>query len=229
MKKHDLLVAVVRAAFDFDENEPDDSAESGARTEKENSDAKSNLDAADALDEDYEKSLKSWLELTRSGAECGFPDAQYTLGNLCWSGTSVAQDREQAVDWYRQAAEKGYADAQAIWGAAYFLGEYVVLGEDGDKCPCTAVTWWRKAAAQCNASAQCALGVAYFLGEGVVQNYQEAYIWFLIAKAYGDEDAGGILRSLDADELLLRYEIRSAQKKATARFEEINNCLYDPE
>ena len=38
--------------------------------------------------------------------------AQFNLGKMYANGRRVEQDDEQAVFWYRKAAEQGYAEAQ---------------------------------------------------------------------------------------------------------------------
>ena len=65
--------------------------------------------------------------------------------NLGWmyaNGEGVEQDKEEAVKWYRKAAEQGNADAQNTLGVMYDKGE----GVEQDKEE--AVKWFRKAAEQ---------------------------------------------------------------------------------
>ena len=45
------------------------------------------------------------------------------LGVMYARGIGVKQDDFEAVKWYRQAAEQGYANAQAILGFSYLLGQ----------------------------------------------------------------------------------------------------------
>ena len=68
-------------------------------------------------------------------------------------GEGVEQDHEEAVKWYRKAADQGDADAQFNLGVMYYNGEGV---PEDDK---EAVKWWRKAAEQGHAEAQ------YFLDD----------------------------------------------------------------
>jgi uncharacterized protein len=67
----------------------------------------------------------------------------------------VAQDYAQAVNWYRQAADQGNADAQAGLGWMYCKG----LGVTQDFAQ--AVHWSREAADRGNAYAEANLGTAY--------------------------------------------------------------------
>ena len=51
--------------------------------------------------------------------------AQYNLGVMYDEGRGVRQDDAEAVRWYRQAAEQGYAAAQYNLGAMYANGRGV--------------------------------------------------------------------------------------------------------
>ena len=80
-------------------------------------------------------------------AEKGDADAQYNLGVCYYNGYGVAQDKGEAVKWYRKAAEQGFADAQYWLGVCYYNGYGVA--QDYDE----AVKWIRKAAEQGHAKA----------------------------------------------------------------------------
>ncbi|HHF4548635.1 TPA: tetratricopeptide repeat protein, partial [Haemophilus influenzae] len=49
--------------------------------------------------------------------------AQNGLGMMYDGGLGIKQDYFKAVKWHRKAAEQGDADAQAILGFLYLLGE----------------------------------------------------------------------------------------------------------
>ena len=89
----------------------------------------------------------------------------------------MTQDYNQAVVWYRKAAEQGYANAQESLGVCYFFG----WGVTRDRTQ--AIAWYRKAAEQGYAEAQYELGVCYFFGWGVMQNESEALYWYHKAAA----------------------------------------------
>jgi TPR repeat protein len=82
------------------------------------------------------------LAETRRLAEQGDADAQYDLGNAYRYGEGVAQDRPEAMRWYRKAAEQGRAEAQQKLGDAYYFG----WGIPQDYAE--AVEWYRRAAEQ---------------------------------------------------------------------------------
>ncbi len=59
--------------------------------------------------------------------------------------------------------------------------------EQGDYAP--ALKEFRALAEQGDADAQYTLGLMYELGQGVQQDYVQAYLWFNLAAAQGDEGA----------------------------------------
>ena len=91
------------------------------------------------------------------------------------TGEGVAQDNEQAVYWYRLAAEQGIAPAQYQLGLRYANGDGVTRDY------AEAVKWYRRAAEQGVAFAQFNLGVRYANGQGVARDPVLAYQWFSVA------------------------------------------------
>ena len=61
---------------------------------------------------DYATALKEWQPLATAGSA----RAQFNLGILHAKGQGVPKDLGKAMKWYRMAAERGYARAQAIVG-----------------------------------------------------------------------------------------------------------------
>ncbi len=62
----------------------------------------------------------------RIAAKQGDAVAQYNLGVAYATGEGIAQDKREAVRWYRKAAEQGHAWAQNNLGLAYGFGEGVI-------------------------------------------------------------------------------------------------------
>jgi uncharacterized protein len=87
------------------------------------------------------------------------------------------------VKWFREAADRGHAQAQCSLGFRYSKGKG--LAQDYAE----AVKWYRKAAEQGNAMGQRNLGVCYSEGRGVEQDFVEAYKWFSLAAAQEEEDS----------------------------------------
>jgi len=68
--------------------------------------------------------------------------AQYTLGIMYDNGQGVIQDDQQAVSWYRKAAEQGHAEAQFNLGFMYSKGLGVTQDDQ------QAASWYRRAGQQ---------------------------------------------------------------------------------
>ena len=94
-------------------------------------------------------------------------------------GQGVRQDHDEAVRWYRKAAEQGQAGAQSNPGVMYASGRG--LRQDHAE----AVRLYRKAAEQGHAGAQYNLGVMYASGQGVKQDHAEAVRWYRKAAEQG--------------------------------------------
>jgi TPR repeat protein len=105
-------------------------------------------------------------------------------------GQGVVQDDQQALEWYRKAAEQGDAEAQNNLGVLYANGKGVARDDK------QAALWFRKAAEQGEAMAQLNLGRMYFNGTGVPRDYAQAYLWTYLAAAQESENAINALDSL---------------------------------
>lgn len=156
------------------------------------------------------------------------PATTLTPTQMCEKGTDAyhSQNYAEAVNWFRKAANQGYARAQYNLGVMYDHGDGVEqdyaeavswfrkaadqgharaqfnLGNmysDGtgvDQDDAEAVKWYRKAADQGLAYAQFNLGLMYHQGLGVDHDYVEAVRWYRKAAYQGDADAQCILGSM---------------------------------
>ncbi len=121
------------------------------------------------------------IEEVRRDAEMGDSNWQSVLAFLY---TRVPlSNLDEAVKWYRKAADQGYAPAQFNLGWMYDRGE----GVPQDYAE--AVKWYRKAADQGLSIAQFYLGTMYDKGEGVPQDYAEAVRWYRKAADQDVQDA----------------------------------------
>ncbi|MGO2339364.1 MAG: tetratricopeptide repeat protein [Psychrobacter sp.] len=93
------------------------------------------------------------------------------------------KDYAQAYDYYRQAAEDGYASAEQSLGKLYRMGRGVAQSD------AEAAKWFLKAAKQGDVHAQSDLGGMYYQGRGVVQSHEQALKWTLSAAEQGDSYA----------------------------------------
>ncbi len=108
------------------------------------------------------------------------PDILNRIGYMHNHGLGVDKNQKTGVEWYRKAAEKGYAKSQFNMGQCYEYGRGVKkdLNE--------AIKWFRKAAAQEYADAERKMGYLTVTGTGVKQNFAEAMRWYRRAAEHGD-------------------------------------------
>lgn len=116
----------------------------------------------------------------------------YKKGEDYYYGRGVKKNYEEAVKWYRLAAEKGNSSAQNNLGWMYQKG-YGVTKDYAE-----AVKWYRKSAEQGNATGQFLLGGMYENGYGVKKNKKEAKKLYTLSAAQGLEDAKKALENFNA-------------------------------
>ena len=107
----------------------------------------------------------------------------YNIGLRYYNGDGVAQDYAKAIEWFRQAAEQGYAAAQNKLGECYYTGTEVKKNYK------QAARWFCKAAEQGNATAQYNLAYCYINGQGVTKDYAQAVSWYRKAAEQGHAKA----------------------------------------
>lgn len=148
------------------------------------------------------------LRLYRPLAQRGNAKAQEALGGMYARGEGVAQDKAEALVWFKMADNertglKAYNKADYATALRIFrplaergqvLAEYVfgLMYANGQGVPQSfhqAMTWHRKAADQGEAKAQFSVGLMYFKGLGVPVNRAEAFKWYSRAAAQGDPAA----------------------------------------
>ena len=105
------------------------------------------------------------VEATRQLASWGLVASQFTLGNWYTRGANgLAVDYEQAIHWYKEAAEQG--DAEAM----YLLGDFAKHGLIVPGSTNGAVGWYEKAANLGYPMAKIWLGIHYCEGDGIRHN-----------------------------------------------------------
>ena len=118
-------------------------------------------------------------------------------------------------------ARQGNANAQAVLGQCYALGQGVPVDA------AQAVQWYRRAAVQGHVAAQTNLGLAYDTGQGIEQDQAQAVRWYSLAAAQGDavaqtnlalmyDTGAGVAQS--ATQALRFFRLAAAQGNATAQF-----------
>jgi TPR repeat protein len=129
---------------------------------------------------DYAAALKELRPL----AERGNARAQVALALMYEQGHGVPENKDEALRWYRKAADQGHADAQFQMAV-----RTTPMSE--------AAKWFRKAADQGHAAAQYWLALLYADGKGVVKDEAQAAEWFRKAAAAGHPTAAAGLRRLE--------------------------------
>jgi TPR repeat protein len=178
--------------------------------------------------------------------------AQYYLGEMYSDGSGVPKSIEQAINWYKLAAEKGNIKAQYRLGFIYdkFDGKfknnkqaihwYTKAAQQGDDWAqnqlasmywlktevedySKAIFWFEKSAEQGNIYSQQALGSMYRNGDGVLQDYVLSHMWYNIAVANGHPIAKGLRVSLE--EMMTPSQIERAQHLASqCQKKKYKNC-----
>ena len=135
---------------------------------------KGNADAQEKLD-----SMKELVELYES-AKKGNSTALFNLGAAYYFGQKGVQtNEEEAIKWWKKAAEAGVLEAQYNLGAYYHNHHrYSAAAE-----------WYRKAAEQGEVEAMNKLAFYYEFGEGVRRDMNEAIKWWKKAAGKGNSDA----------------------------------------
>jgi hypothetical protein len=119
-------------------------------------------------------------------AKSGDAASEYLVAIEFQKGDIVPRDFVQAADWYRKAADQGYAPAQYKLGLLYRQKESGIMKDDAQ-----AAAWLRKAADQGHAGAQSALALSYSRGLGVAQDNAQAVA--LYQKAVAQNDPGAMV------------------------------------
>lgn len=159
-------------------------------------------------------------------------------------GWGVSQNLDEAIHWYRVAAEHGDPTAQCNLATLYFLGRgfrrddeqatkwFRAAAEQGlpsaennlafmyytghgvPRDYAEAAKWTRRAAEQGYALAETDLGYLYEQGKGVPLNYLAAYTWYSIGSAGGDDR--GTARMKVLSNLMRPRDVTEAKRLAFA-------------
>ena len=130
------------------------------------------------LNGDGSDGLKSQgLDYAKQAAAKDNPWATYLLADCYRRGNGVKRDAELAMKWYRQSAQRGYARAMHLLGAALTLegkGASVQAKSEGFR-------WLIRAAEVGLAQAMCDTGRCLELGAGVEADPAAAASWYVRA------------------------------------------------
>ena len=157
-------------------------------------------------------------------AENGDVEAQHRLGIIYetaqlpvdtkyGSALELQRDDEQAVYWFRKAADQDHPGAQFSLGWRYEFGGGV------DRNPEYAVHWYKKSAEHEYLKAQINLGVMYAEGLGVAQNSKQAVYWYKKAVVHdGMGDQLWLLSAISKHAEIVGLLENGEAEDATAQF-----------
>ena len=146
-----------------------------------------------------------------------------SLGNIFYFGKGGTKDYKKAFDFYKKAAEQGYAKAQHKLGICYyhgfgvskdiqkgiecckkaansnyvyaihFVGYLYYHGEVVPQSYETALDYFSKSAEKGNSNSQYYLGECYFNGHGITQDIKLAIEWYTKSAIQGNANAQFVL------------------------------------
>jgi len=125
------------------------------------------------------------FEYLEKAAELGVPEASYKLGTRAEDGFDRLEgmgDINNAINYYKQAADKNYAPALLK------LGQIYIEGKGTDKRPIAAADYFERAYNLGDMKAAVELGICYANGEGVELDYEKAFELHKAAAYTGDAD-----------------------------------------
>lgn len=116
----------------------------------------------------YSKAYKLLLSLAKKG----YAKAQLIVGDCYANGQGVFMDTEEAVKWYRAAADQELPEAQHRMFVSCRDGVGIERNQEN------AAKWCRKSAEAGFEEAMFDMGMLYVNGTGVEQNAKSAFKWF---------------------------------------------------
>jgi TPR repeat protein len=118
-------------------------------------------------------------------------EEQLQIGTKYYYGEGGTKNYDEALKWFRFAAEGGNSTAQVFLGAMYANGQGV------PKDQVAAIEWLMLAAQQGDLDGQFNLGKLFSEGDVEIRNLESAYVWWFIAASNGDGIAQKKLRILE--------------------------------
>ena len=167
------------------------------------------------------------IEPMRILAEANDPEAQGNLGSMFNSGTGVSENEELAFEWYKKAADQGYAFVQHSVAQCYEYGTGVKQDKD------EALKYYRLAAETGNPSSQMALGKIYLNGTMVEEDDNEGVRWIKMAAEQNYSEALNLLAVMHFNGTVVQQDksmafkyIDKAVQYDSSNVSAINNLAY---
>jgi uncharacterized protein len=116
--------------------------------------------------------------------------ACYNLGLMYHDGDGVAQNIDEAVEWYKKSAALNYKEAQ------YMLATLVFRREINTISYADAVHYYQQAAELGHVKSQLNLGMLYYRGDVIQQDLEESFKWLNLAASNSNSEAQGYMANL---------------------------------
>ncbi|MDR2422475.1 MAG: sel1 repeat family protein [Deltaproteobacteria bacterium] len=155
--------------------------------------------------------LKAAFQSYEKAANLGLSPASFKLSRMYAIGQGVAADQGKALEYLKKSAEANYPPAINELGAVNILGQ---LGIKSD--PKTAFDLFTKATKFGNSEAMLNLAVVYRDGRGRPVNNVQALKWFLLARAFNNQNPALETTIANVRDKLKPAEVTTAEKEATA-------------
>lgn len=157
------------------------------------------------------------LEIYRPLAEAGHAESNMDLGVMHLEGWGTPKNPKKALTWIRQAGDKGSLRAQVLLGMILFKGMSSISAD-----PPEAAKWIEKAASQGHAESALKLARMHERGMGVVEDLQQAYMWYgraaKLGHPKGKEKQGKLQKELTSAQIeAANREITSWNPKSTSK------------
>jgi len=142
------------------------------------------------------------------------PQSQKLLGQFFLTGTAVPKNYNEAMKWYKMAAESGDRESQSELAFLYFTGR------GGERDLKQAFNWYEKSAYAGLPVAQYSLGIMYYTGSGIDEaDLKKAYGWLSLAASQNHPEAEVARNYLES--FFSPQELVDAQKYATQLFRKL--------
>lgn len=133
------------------------------------------------------------------------PTSFYLLGERLAKGRGVAQDLDQAINWYKKAAKLGHLRSQSRLGKMYYYGEGVKPDSQ------QAIKWLSKPAQDGDSTAQYLLGMTYLKAQDIKHDINKAIHFFKLAAADRHAEAAYQLARIYYDGTDVEKDINKAK------------------
>lgn len=124
---------------------------------------------------DYVKAFQIFERLSKAGDS----QAQYDLSQMYLQGIGTSKNLEQGWNWMNQAAEKGNVQAMIELALRYQKSPQL------ETSAAMTFKWFEKAAYAGSAAGQYNLAHLYLEGNDMAIDYQQAYVWMMLASDSG--------------------------------------------